>query len=186
MDLGATALYLTPIFPGRSNHRYNATTFAHVDPVLGGDEALVRLSRAVHERGMHIIGDLTTNHSGDDHEWFVAAQADPAAAERGFYYVADDGSYAAWLDVATLPKFDLESPVLRERMYGRGDSVVARWLRAAVRPGRLADRRGQHDRAVRAVRPRQRRGARTAGHHGRGEARARRCSPSTATTSPPT
>src|SRR5690606_27134048 len=27
VDLGATVLYLTPVFPGASNHRYNASTF---------------------------------------------------------------------------------------------------------------------------------------------------------------
>ena len=51
VDLGANVLYLTPIFPARSNHRYNASTFAHVDPLLGGDEALARLSGQVHARG---------------------------------------------------------------------------------------------------------------------------------------
>ncbi len=74
-DLGATTVYLTPFFPARSNHRYNATSFDRVDPLLGGDEAFVRLSRAVHTRGMRLIGDLTSNHSGDDHEWFARPAA---------------------------------------------------------------------------------------------------------------
>ena len=34
-DLGANALWLTPIFPAESNHRYNASTFDRVDPLLG-------------------------------------------------------------------------------------------------------------------------------------------------------
>ena len=34
-------IYLTPFFPARSTHRYDATTFDRVDPLLGGDEALV-------------------------------------------------------------------------------------------------------------------------------------------------
>ncbi|WP_345149163.1 alpha-amylase family glycosyl hydrolase [Nonomuraea rubra] len=51
-SLGADTVYLTPIFPARSNHRYNASTFEHVDPLLGGDEALHRLSGALHARGM--------------------------------------------------------------------------------------------------------------------------------------
>ncbi len=51
-QLGATLLYLTPVFPARSNHRYDALSFVHVDPLLGGDEALVSLVEAAHARGM--------------------------------------------------------------------------------------------------------------------------------------
>jgi len=35
IDLGANGIYFTPIFPSRSNHRYDATSFDHVDPILG-------------------------------------------------------------------------------------------------------------------------------------------------------
>ncbi|MET1053330.1 MAG: alpha-amylase family glycosyl hydrolase, partial [Mycetocola sp.] len=50
--LGVTMLYLTPVFPGRSNHRYDAANFDAVDPLLGGNEALARLTDAVHARGL--------------------------------------------------------------------------------------------------------------------------------------
>ena len=128
-DLGATAIYLTPIFPARSNHRYNATSFDCVDPLLGGDEALARLAGAAHARGLHLIGDFTTNHSGDDHAWFTAARA--GGPERGFYYFTGPGpdDYVSWMDHPSLPKFNLESVDLRARLFGTGDSVVARWLR---------------------------------------------------------
>ena len=78
------------MFPGRSNHRYDASTFDVVDPLLGGDEALASLSRAVHARGMRILGDLTTNHTGAGHEWFARAQADRSSEEASFYYWTDD------------------------------------------------------------------------------------------------
>lgn len=42
-ELGVNAVYATPFFPAESNHRYNAASFAEVDPLLGGDEALVAL-----------------------------------------------------------------------------------------------------------------------------------------------
>ena len=38
-DVGANGIYFTPIFPSRSNHRYDATSFDYVDPILGGDKA---------------------------------------------------------------------------------------------------------------------------------------------------
>ncbi len=126
---GADVVYTTPVFAGESNHRYNATTFDAVDPLLGGDDAYARLSAAVHARGWRIMGDLTTNHTGDTHEWFRRAVADPHAPERGYYHFADDGSYASWLGHHTLPKINHTDPVLRAAMVEGPDSVVARWLR---------------------------------------------------------
>ena len=75
-SLGAGVLYLTPVFPACSTHRYDATSFDRVDPLLGGDEALRSLVDAAHARGMRVIGDLTTNHSGNGHEWFLDARED--------------------------------------------------------------------------------------------------------------
>ncbi|PZU40517.1 MAG: glycoside hydrolase family 13 protein, partial [Arsenicicoccus sp.] len=72
VDLGVDVLYLTPVFPARSNHRYDASTFEAVDPVLGGDAALLRLQEAAHECGIRVMGDITTNHTGDAHEWYAA------------------------------------------------------------------------------------------------------------------
>ncbi|MGI9824277.1 glycoside hydrolase family 13 protein [Agromyces sp. Marseille-Q5079] len=132
-SLGVDLLYLTPVFPARSNHRYDASTFDHVDDLLGGDEALVRLVEAAHARGIRVIGDLTSNHSGDAHEWFRAAQADPAASERDFYFFrdeADGGGYESWLGVPSLPKFDWSSAELRRRFIEGPDSVVAKYLQA--------------------------------------------------------
>ena len=42
-DLGINAIYLNPIFPSASNHRYNTYDFLSVDPLLGGDAALREL-----------------------------------------------------------------------------------------------------------------------------------------------
>lgn len=127
--LGANTIYLTPFFASRSNHRYDSTSFDCVDPLLGGDEALCSLTAAAHARGIRVIGDITLNHSGDGHEWFERARADAASAERDFYFIDDDGSYAAFADVPTLPKFDHRSDELRRRLYDGGDSVIARYLR---------------------------------------------------------
>ena len=129
--LGVTLLYLTPVFPGRSNHRYDAAGFTEVDPLLGGDAALVRLVEAAHARGLKVIGDLTANHSGDGHEWFRAAHRRPHAPESAFYYWLDpeQRDYMSWLGVPELPKFNWTSPELRRRFIDGPDSVVARWLK---------------------------------------------------------
>ena len=129
VGLGATLLYLTPFFAARSNHRYDAESFDEVDPVLGGDAALQRLLDAAHERGLRVVGDLTTNHTGETHPWFQKALADPGSPERSFYRIHDDGSYESWLGVPSLPKLDHGARELRRRLYDGHASVVAKWLR---------------------------------------------------------
>jgi len=128
--LGASVLYLTPFFPARSTHRYNATSFDEVDPLLGGDEALVSLVRAAHARGIRVIGDLTINHIGDDHGWFTSALGDADAPERSFFWFDErlPHGYEAWAGVRTLPKLDHRADGLRERMLGGAEAVVQRWL----------------------------------------------------------
>lgn len=135
VDLGVTVLYHTPIFPAESNHRYDASNFDTVDPLLGGDEAYVRLIEAAHARGIRVLGDLTTNHSGSAHEWFRAAFGDPEAVEGEFYYFldAERTRYESWLGASTLPKFDWNSAELRRRFIDGPDSVVGRWLRPPYR-----------------------------------------------------
>lgn len=124
--LGANVLYLTPLFPARSTHRYDASSFDQVDPLLGGDDALRSLLRAAHDRGMHVIGDLTLNHCGAAHEWFLRARTDSGAPECEFFFF--DGSppdgYACWLGVPSLPTFNWGSAELRRRM----ERVFVHWL----------------------------------------------------------
>lgn len=129
-DLGANVIYLTPFFPARSNHRYDATTFHSVDPILGGDAALASLSAAAHNRGIRMLGDLTTNHTGSGHEWFLTARADCSSPERSFYYWdKDPPGYASWLGHPSLPKLNYSSTALWDRLVRGPGSVTARWLR---------------------------------------------------------
>ncbi|MHA7278228.1 glycoside hydrolase family 13 protein [Arthrobacter sp. MDT2-2] len=126
---GANTVYLTPIFPARSNHRYDASTFDEVDPLLGGNAALVRLTEAVHARGMRIMGDLTTNHCGAAHEWFQQAIADADSPEAGYFtFTHHPDQYVCWFGHPSLPKFDHSSQALRRALYEGPDSTVAKWI----------------------------------------------------------
>jgi alpha-glucosidase len=129
-QLGINLIYLTPFFESRSNHRYDAVSFDHVDALLGGDDALARLTAAAGRRGMRVIGDLTLNHSGSNHEWFQRAIADGDAPEAGFYaFVDHPHHYRSFPGAPTLPKFDFRSDELRRRLFGDADAPVRRWLR---------------------------------------------------------
>ena len=129
--LGVTLIYLTPIFPGESNHRYDASSFSQVDPLLGGNKALSALIEEAHKRGFKIIGDLTTNHSGSGHEWFKASYNKPGTPESDFYYFGKGNkTYDSWFGVPSLPKFNWKSAELRKRFIEGKTSVVAKWLKA--------------------------------------------------------
>ena len=64
VDLGVTALYLTPIFTSASNHRYHTDDYLSVDPLLGGDAALRELLDTAHARGLRVVLDGVFNHTG--------------------------------------------------------------------------------------------------------------------------
>lgn len=157
VDLGVNGIYTCPTFPARSNHRYDASAFDHTDPLLGGDAAMARLVDEAGRRGIRVMGDLTTNHSGNTHDWFQAAQADPEAPERGFYLFGEGAGtntddYIKWLGVDTLPKFDHRSDELAERLYRGADSIAGRMLGqgmglAALRVdvANMTGRFGHHD-----------------------------------------
>lgn len=149
---GANTLWLTPVFPARSNHRYNASAFDRIDPALGGDAAYRALIDAAHDRGWRVLGDLTTNHCGDDHPWFTTARADKESPERTMFWFGDDEDhgYAAWMGVPSLPRLDWSSARLRELMTDGPDAVVARWLRFGLDGWRvdvanMTGRRGGQD-----------------------------------------
>ncbi|MEP7332713.1 MAG: glycoside hydrolase family 13 protein [Terracoccus sp.] len=127
--LGVDVVYLTPFFPARSNHRYDAASFEAVDRVLGGADALRRLTQAAHQRGLKVLGDFTTNHTGDAHEWFLAASGPggESAPERD-YYIWEDGDYVGWLGVSSLPKLNHRSEQLRTKLFEDPTGVVRRWL----------------------------------------------------------
>ena len=67
-DLGFTAIWITPIVQNRSPldyHGYHAYDFTKVDPRLESPGATFQdLINEVHARGMKIVLDIVTNHSG--------------------------------------------------------------------------------------------------------------------------
>lgn len=132
-ELGANALYLNPIFAAPSNHKYDVADYHRVDESFGGDEALLSLRRALDERGLRCILDVTPNHCGITNEWFVRARDDEQAPTRDFFRFYGPDQYECWLGVRSLAKLDYRSPGLREAMYEGHDAVLRRWLRSPWR-----------------------------------------------------
>ena len=129
-DLGVNGIYLTPIFPSRSNHRYDATTFDEVDPILGGDKAFKSLIRSAKKKKIRILGDLTSNHCGVGHQWIITAKKNKSSKERSYFYwdKSIKWGYVGWFGLESLPKLNYASKALRKAVYEGKNSIVKKWI----------------------------------------------------------
>jgi alpha-glucosidase len=138
-QLGVNAIYLNPIFLSPSAHKYDSLDYFHVDPHLGGDEALEKLTGELHKRGMRLILDISINHTSSSGIWFnkenefyesgVGAYQNPDSLERSFYFFDDKNGYDAWFGHSTMPKLNYGSSELRNIIYKNQNSVLRKWLR---------------------------------------------------------
>ena len=72
-DMGYTGLWLMPVMPSPSYHKYDVTDYKSIDPQYGTVEDFKALTAACHEKGIRVIIDLPVNHSSTRHPWFIAA-----------------------------------------------------------------------------------------------------------------
>ena len=70
LSLGVDGLWLTPIFPSSSYHKYDVEDYYSVDPAFGTVEDLKELVTLCHERGMKVILDLPINHASSRGNWY--------------------------------------------------------------------------------------------------------------------
>ncbi|MBQ3285307.1 MAG: alpha amylase [Ruminococcus sp.] len=72
-DLGADGIWLSPMMPSTTYHKYNVRDYYNIDPQFGTLEDFEQLIEDCHSRGIKVIIDLVLNHSGADHEFFLKA-----------------------------------------------------------------------------------------------------------------
>jgi cyclomaltodextrinase / maltogenic alpha-amylase / neopullulanase len=117
-ELGVTCLWLSPVSPAETFHRYDALDLFHVDPVLGGDEALRRLVEDAHAGGMRVMLDWVPNHVSWHHPAFVAAQHDPFAPTASWFTFEErPNRYRTFLQmVPHLPALNTDDPGARAHL----------------------------------------------------------------------
>ena len=71
--LGFNALWLTPVHPSSTYHKYDVDDYYAIDPSFGTMEDYEALLKECHDRGIKVYLDLVLNHTSDDHGWFRAA-----------------------------------------------------------------------------------------------------------------
>ncbi|MEM6287194.1 MAG: glycoside hydrolase family 13 protein, partial [Bacteroidota bacterium] len=119
-SLGVTAVYLNPVFWAASLHKYDATSYHHIDPHFGpdpeGDKALIAtetadpatwvwtsadrlfldLIQAFHARGIRVVVDGVFNHTGTRFWAFEDVRRNQQASPYAGWY-----EVTAWDDPAT-------------------------------------------------------------------------------------
>jgi cyclomaltodextrinase len=144
-DLGITALYFNPVFQSTANHRYHTHDYYHIDPILGGNEALRTLLDAAHQRGMHVVLDGVFNHASRSFfqfnhivengaqspyaDWFVVNQH----PLRPYHAPSGQHGYQAWWGLPALPEFNVDTPAVREFLW----DVACHWLEFGIDGWRL-------------------------------------------------
>ena len=124
--LGVRALWLMPISPSPSYHKYDVTDYLAVHPSYGTLDDARELVRAAHARNIAVVLDLVVNHTARAHPWFAAAAADPASPYRGYYVWADSAAVSGRMRGATADagtrrpwhRAPAQAPGDGERYYG--------------------------------------------------------------------
>ncbi|WP_082938256.1 glycoside hydrolase family 13 protein [Mitsuaria sp. 7] len=143
-DLGANALYLTPVFQAASNHKYDTGDYKRIDPAFGSNADFERLTSEAGKRGLRVIPDTSLNHVGADSPYFNRfgnfpvggafdkGKPNPASPYASWFKfdltkTTPDDQYAAWIGIKDLPELDKSSRAFRDYAFGR-DGVMQFWL----------------------------------------------------------
>ena len=84
-DLGVEGIWLMPMSPSPSYHKYDVTDYYGIHPDYGTMEDFKTFVQEAHKRGINVVIDLVLNHSGSDHPWFVDAAKNPKSPYRDYY-----------------------------------------------------------------------------------------------------
>lgn len=72
-DLGCNGIWLMPVMPSTTYHKYDVTDYCSIDSEYGTMEDFDAFMAACEKRGIKVILDLVLNHSSSKHPWFLEA-----------------------------------------------------------------------------------------------------------------
>ncbi len=72
-DMGFNGIWLLPVHPSSTYHKYNVRDYKAIDSAYGTLDDFKKLIEECHKRDIKLIMDFVINHSGNDHEWFKSA-----------------------------------------------------------------------------------------------------------------
>ena len=145
-ELGVSVLYLNPIVEARSNHRYDASDYRRVDPILGTNEDFERLCREAERVGIRILLDGVFSHTGADSVYFNrygsypgrgACQGEDSPYYPWYEFRRFPNDYRCWWGFKDLPEVDERNAAWQDFVVSGKNSVVREWLRRGAAGWRL-------------------------------------------------
>jgi glycosidase len=91
-DLGINGIWLMPIMPSDTYHKYHVIDYKNIDPDYGTLADFKIFVDEAHKRGIKIITDFVINHTGNLHPWFLEAQKGEDNPYRDYYVWAKKDS----------------------------------------------------------------------------------------------
>ncbi len=144
-ELGVTCIYLNPIFEAHSNHRYNTANYLKIDPVLGDENDLKRLTKSAEKYGIAIILDGVFSHTGDDSIYFNrygrynscgAYNSTSSPFSSWFKFVEFPNEYSSWWGIDSLPETEEDDLSFSNFITGE-NGVIKYWLDKGIKGFRL-------------------------------------------------
>ena len=137
-ESGADWIYINPVFPAMTYHRYDAVDYKRVDESLGGMDSFDELMKESHKRGIKVIVDIALNHISETHPYFQEAISNPNSKYREYFSFSEyPNSYDCWWGLGYLPELNFKNPAVLEEFITGDESVIKFWSRKGVDAIRL-------------------------------------------------
>jgi alpha-amylase len=101
-ELGVNGIWLMPIMPSPSYHKYDVTDYKAIHPDYGTLDDFKLFVKEAHARGIHVVVDLILNHTSKQHPWFLEASSGKDSPYRNYYVWADRDSIADEISKKTI------------------------------------------------------------------------------------
>lgn len=102
-DLGIDGIWLTPIMPSKSYHKYDVENYYDIDPDFGTLDDFKKLVKECHKRGIKLIIDLVLNHISSQNPLYEQAVDEVSKGKM-------DGA-AEYFEIHNTSYFDADTPV---------------------------------------------------------------------------
>lgn len=110
-ELGAQSIWLMPIMPSPSYHKYDVTDYKSIHPDYGTIDDFKTLIQKAHEKDLKIVIDLIINHTSNQHPWFQESQKSRDNPYRDYYVWAQKDTLADFIEKK---KITLDSDNIRQ------------------------------------------------------------------------
>jgi len=88
-DLGATAVWMMPVHPSPSYHKYDVTDYYSIHSDYGTMDDMDQLIAELHRRDMKLILDFVVNHTSSLHPWFIKSSSLNSNQYQDYYVWRD-------------------------------------------------------------------------------------------------